>query len=149
MLPVNVGEDSCTNTPVISPAISPPPIESRKRKRGRPKGTNGKATELNPTPRRLGRPPGTGYKQKAQALLALSGQLQDSDSEPPAKRCPGRPQKIRDAAVGVSIEYGRMVCALLQLFFDNNNNFCQLIGCTWNTTTDGNSSRESDVRSLH
>uniref|UniRef100_A0A8H8CGB6 3'-5' exonuclease n=1 Tax=Psilocybe cubensis TaxID=181762 RepID=A0A8H8CGB6_PSICU len=52
----------------------------------------------SPRPRR-GRPPGSGYKQKRAAALALEGVA------PPAKRPRGRPKKQKLASPAVSIEF--------------------------------------------
>jgi hypothetical protein len=102
------------NNPAVSPT-SQLPVISCNRKRGRPKGSKDLVTDPKPietttrTQRRLGRPPGTGYKQKERAFLALSGESLDSGTE----RRPGRPQK--NVALKVSIKFGP-VCFSLNPF---------------------------------
>ena len=96
-------EDACANTNSVA---SPLRIISRNRNHGRPKGSKDRVTDPKPvtttskTQRRLGRPPGTGYRQKEQALLALSGETPDTSK----KRRPGRPRK--NVALKVSIKFG-------------------------------------------
>lgn len=89
--------------------LPPRPSSPVPRKRGRPKvGANlPKPVIYGPRPR-LGRPPGTGYKQKQQVLGV--GPVE------PAKRSRGRPKKdVRASAV--SIEFGKLVCCFFIFIF--------------------------------
>ncbi|KAJ7254273.1 hypothetical protein C8J57DRAFT_1658439 [Mycena rebaudengoi] len=66
------------------------------RGRGRPKGSKNKQQRSESTvddvPKRRGRPPGTGYKQKARAA-SLSANLVDNEEDSEPKRPVGRPRK--------------------------------------------------------
>jgi hypothetical protein len=100
-----------TTFPFNAPTTSPPSMSldsTEPRKRGRPKG-DGKVPKpvvYGPRPR-LGRPPGTGYKQKQRVLVEEGDTLA-------AKRPRGRPRK--QVTPAVSVEFGRMVCIFFPLF---------------------------------
>ena len=75
---------------------------------GRPKGRTS-VVAVEDRPWRLGRPPGTGYLQKARALSS-------ADELQPAKRSVGRPHKVQapptqatQATPVVSVDFGPLV----------------------------------------
>jgi hypothetical protein len=76
------------------------------RKRGRPKGSVKVKPVTYGQRRRLGRPPGSGYKQRLRELLG-------EDAAQAAKRPRGRPQK--QVLSPVSVEFGKMVCLFYQM----------------------------------
>ncbi|KAJ6560523.1 hypothetical protein DFH09DRAFT_1316542 [Mycena vulgaris] len=94
---ITIGASTCTDEPSTDSIPAP-------RRPGRPKGSKNKnkrpsnATPSAPKP--LGRPPGTGYLQRARAM---SG----ADNDPPKEKRPvGRPPKLSPAQ-GLAINVGK------------------------------------------
>ena len=96
------GSSRTSSTSQPTTAATVPQIHAtRKPDQGPPKGSSSRIEER---PRRLGRPPGTGYRQRARALV-------NTDAPQKAKRPVGRPRKRQAGpAVSVNFQPGPLVC---------------------------------------
>ena len=80
--------------------------------RGHPKGSSSRIP-FEERPCRLGQPPGTGYRQRARALV-------NADAPQKAKQPVGRPRKRQAGpapAVTVNFRPGRLVCSFHFIFY--------------------------------